>query len=64
MGSAAIVRVFCVDGPCHGEQDIDLGTGCIASGDDAGSPHHVYRIDHDERIGVRTLLTAYFDHTE
>jgi hypothetical protein len=51
-------------GPAHGEQDIDLGTGCIVSGDDAGSPHHVYRIDHDERIGVRTLLTAYFDHTE
>jgi hypothetical protein len=64
MSSGTIIRVFCVDGPCHGEQDLNLDTGRVVFDGSSAPPHHVYRIDPDERIGIRSLPTAYFDHDE
>ena len=64
MEPAVIIRVFCVDGPCHGEHYINLHTGRVMFDDNPGPARHIYRIDDDERIGVRSLPTAYFDHTE
>jgi hypothetical protein len=63
MSRGTVIRVFCVDGPCHGEQYLSLETGRILF-DNSGPRHHVYRLNQDERIGIRTLPTAYFDHTE
>jgi hypothetical protein len=64
MSLGTIIRVFCVDGPCHGEQYLNLDTGRIVFDGNSAPPHHVYRIDPDERIGIRSLQTAYFDHDE
>jgi hypothetical protein len=64
MSSGTIIRVFCVDGPCHGEQYLDLDAGGNVFDCNSAPPRHVYRIDPDERIGIRSLSTAYFDHDE
>jgi hypothetical protein len=64
MGSVALTRVFCVDGPCHGEQYMNLDTGRILLDGNTPAPHHIYRLDADERIGIRDLPTAYYIRTE
>jgi hypothetical protein len=64
MKSAAMVRVYCADGPCQGEQYMSLENGTILFDDNPGLPHYIYRTDDNERIGIRNLPIAYFDHTE
>jgi hypothetical protein len=63
MESGAIVRVYCADGPCQGEQYLNLDTGRILFDDNPGPPHHIYRIEHNDATTLR-YPTSYFDHTE
>ena len=43
MSASAIIRVFCVDGPCEGVQYMDEATGRILF--EKSQQWHVYRLD-------------------
>jgi hypothetical protein len=45
MSSEAILRVFCVDGPCHGVQHVDLDTGRVLFSDTIEAEYCIYRVD-------------------
>ena len=60
MEARAIVRVFCVDGPCAGVHYVDADTGRIVFYEGAGGGRCYYRIDQQAyNAGVRPR--AYFD---
>lgn len=60
------MRVFCVDGPCHGVQYVNLDTGRVLFGDRPDSAGSVYRISAAE-VGSNvagSFPAAFFDHVE
>jgi hypothetical protein len=59
----AIVRVFCVDGPCRGLQFVDRDTGRVVF---ERSAVHIYRIHEAETIvtDFGPCPAGYFDHAE
>jgi hypothetical protein len=63
MPSGAIVRVFCVDGPCEGVQYVNLDTGRVLFSDRPDSARCVYRISVAEITSnvAGSLPAAYFD---
>jgi hypothetical protein len=63
MQSGAIVRVFCVDGPCRGVTYVDLDTGHVLFSDVADAERCVYRICDGEMIDTIAgrYPAAYFD---
>jgi hypothetical protein len=62
-GVKAIVRVFCVDGPCAGLQYVDADSGLILFCELAGCRRCFYRINHIAYDAGRRP-DAYFDHLE
>jgi hypothetical protein len=52
--SGAIIRVFCVDGPCEGLHYVNLDTGRVLFSDVPDSPRCVYRVS----IGQTTSTEA------
>lgn len=60
--ASAILRVFCVDGPCLGVQYLDPDNGHVLF--TRGSVH-VYRVKDGDivRTDVGPCPAAYFDHT-
>lgn len=60
--ASAILRVFCVDGPCLGVQYLDPDSGRVLF---ARGSVHVYRVKEGEivRTDVGPCPAAYFDHT-
>jgi hypothetical protein len=50
MPSAAIMRVWCVDGPCQGLTYADLNAGRVLFGDVADNDGCIYRISAAETI--------------
>jgi hypothetical protein len=63
MEVKAIVRVFCVDGPCAGLQYVDADSGLILFCELAGCRRCFYRINHIASDAGRRP-DAYFDHLE
>jgi hypothetical protein len=63
MSSGAIVRVFCVDGPCQGVQYVNLDTGRVLFSDRPDRAHCVYRINAGEITSnvAGSFPAAYFD---
>jgi hypothetical protein len=63
VSSAAIVRVFCVDGPCQGVQYVNLDTGRVLFSDRPDCAYSVYRISDAEITSnlAGALPAAYFD---
>jgi hypothetical protein len=60
----AIIRVFCVDGPCRGVQYLDEDSGRIMFG--RSEEWHIYRLPGGENVSTDfgPCPSAYFDHTE
>ncbi len=55
--------MYCVDGPCQGEQYLNLDSGRILFDDNAGPPHHIYRLGESEKT-THGYPIAYFDRSE
>jgi hypothetical protein len=66
MPSGAIVRVFCVDGPCEGVQYVNLDTGRVLFSDRPDSVRCVYRISAGEVTSnaAGSFPAAYFDRLD
>ncbi len=67
MHASVVTRVFCVDGPCHGLQYLDLDTGRILFDDHDGlGLHYIYRVSEDEitYTDFGPSHDAHFDHAE
>jgi hypothetical protein len=64
MTASAIVRVFCVDGPCAGVQYVSAESGHVLFADDV--ERRVYRVSVDETVdtGNGSYPAAYFERTE
>jgi hypothetical protein len=62
--ASAIIRVFCVDGPCHGVQYLDEDSGRIIF--ERGEQWHIYTVRDGETImtDFGPCPAAYFDYTE
>ena len=63
MTSGAILRVFCVDGPCQGVQHVDLDTGRVLFSDAIDAEYCIYRVDLAETTSslAGSFPAAYFD---
>jgi hypothetical protein len=63
MPSGAILRVFCVDGPCEGVQYVNLDTGRVLFSDRPGSARCVYRNSAGEITSnvAGSFPATYFD---
>jgi hypothetical protein len=65
VSSGAIVRVFCVDGPCEGVQYLDLDTGRVLFSDRPDWAHSVYRLGAEVSPNAAgSFPAAYFDHAD
>jgi hypothetical protein len=63
MRSGAIIRAFCVDGPCQGIRYVNYDTGHVLFSDVADGDWCVYKISDAETIDIIAgrYPAAYFD---
>jgi hypothetical protein len=66
MSSGAIARVFCVDGPCHGVQYVNLDSGRVLFSDRPDCARSVYRVNLAEITSnaAGSFPAAYFDRDD
>jgi hypothetical protein len=66
MHANVVIRVFCIDGPCHGLQYLDLDTGRILFDDGPDGHWYIYRVSDDEirHTDFGPSPVAHFDHAE
>ncbi len=65
MDAHVVIRVFCVDGPCHGLQYLDLDTGRVLF-DHPNGLWYIYRVSEDDvrHTDFGPSRVAHFDHAE
>ena len=67
MHAREIIRVFCVDGPCHGLHYVEIKTGRILDEDpDDLGLWYIYRVsDHEiSHTGFGPSPSAHFDYVK